>query len=325
MVQNKTIVGIGSALVDILMNVDDDFLLQLNGRKGGMTYVESTFIDNVNKTSKVNTTVNTGGSACNTICGVGMLGGEAYFVGKTGRGNFGNYVRDELQKKGVIPLLTSSNLSTGKVLSAITPDAERTMFTHLGAASELDISDIVNSAQDILKKTDFILIEGYLLFNEELMLQIIELIKDSNAKIVMDLSSYTVVEEKKDFIKKQVIPFVDILIANEDEAFYYTEEKDANFAIKSLSQDVEIAVVNIGEKGSIIANGDNIIKIEANKIEKVIDTTGAGDIWTAGFLFGFMNNKSLKSSGELGSLCASLVCQKIGADINLKEYQKIKV
>ena len=321
--KNKKNVALGSALIDVLIHTNNDFLKKIGGQKGGMTYVDSNFIDEIIAKSSEKPIISPGGSVCNTISGLGMLGANAFFIGKKGECDFGKYFEEGLKKRNVNSILSNSNNPTGKVLSVITPDAQRTMFTYLGASSEMSEIDIISKKEYFLD-ADFILLEGYLLFNESLILKAIEIAKLSSASVVMDLSSFTVVEQKKDFIKKKIMPFIDVLIANEDEAYYYTGHKEAKKAIKVFSKEVPIAVINLGKKGSLISYHGEIFEIKANQINNLVDTTGAGDLWISGFLFGLLNNYSIKKSGKLATACASYVCQITGTNISSDVWEKIK-
>jgi len=317
----KLIVSIGSALVDILIYEGDDFLKRTGAIKGGMTLVDKNFIEQALSITKSNTSILPGGSACNTAVGIGKLGGEARFVGKCGGGSMGNLLKASLIKNNVEPFLFTSTLPTGRVLSIITPDAQRSMFTYLGAASETKPDEISTGCFD---KAAIVHIEGYLLFNNDLILAALDCAKEAGALISLDLGSFTVVEESKDILMKIVKEYVDILIANEDEARVFTGFYDEIKAVRALSEGVEIAVLKVGERGSYISSKDKIIKIAPEAADHVVDTTGAGDLWTSGFIFGFANGYPLEKCGELGSACGSEVCRVVGAQIPEKGWERIK-
>ncbi|MDX2439612.1 MAG: adenosine kinase [Desulfobacterales bacterium] len=317
----KLIVGIGSALVDILANEGDDFLERTGAVKGGMTLVDKDFIEQTLSKTKSNTSILPGGSACNTAVGIGKLGGQARFVGKCGCGSMGNLLKSSLIKNNVEPLLFTSSLHTGRVLSIITPDAQRSMFTYLGASSEIKPNEISTGCFD---NAAIVHIEGYLVFNSDLILAALDSAKKAGALISLDLASFTVVEESKDILMKIVKEYVDILIANEDEARVYTGFSDEIKAVGALSEGVEIAVLKVGESGSYISNKGKIIKIAPKVAGPAVDTTGAGDLWASGFLFGFANGYSLEKCGELGSACGSEVCRVIGAQIPEEGWDRIK-
>ncbi len=317
----KVIVGVGSALVDMLAREEDAFMEKLGVAKGGMNLVESDYIEELVVQIKNPPSVVPGGSACNTAIGVGMLGGQARFVGKLGQDQLGVMFRDELKKNNVEPVLFTSDLPTGRVLSIITPDAQRSMFTYLGAASELHQDELTPACFD---HAAIVHVEGYLLFNRELMMATLEAAKSAGAMVSLDLASFNVVEESKDLLNRIIADYIDILIANEDEALAYTGDKDEAKALEALSEEVEIAVLKIGHRGSVVSCKGTHTKIDPLLCPNAIDTTGAGDLWAAGFLFGLVQGFSFEKSGELASACGSHVCQVVGANIPEAGWEQIR-
>ncbi|MBT4364956.1 MAG: adenosine kinase [Desulfobacteraceae bacterium] len=317
----KIIVGIGSALVDVLVNADDDFLKKIGASKGGMELVDEYVINNTLSQISEKPHIVPGGSACNTVVGVGKLGGSARFVGKYGKDDLGAFFENDLKKNNVEPLLFTSDLPTGRVLSIITPDAQRSMFTYLGASSEIQPGDIT---LECFADTAIVHIEGYLLFNRDLIFAALKKPKDSGALISLDLASYTVVEESKELLEKIIFDYVDILIANEDEARVFTGYTDELKAIESLSENVDTAVLKVGKRGSYIHHSGETSRIQAIGTGQAVDTTGAGDLWASGFLFGIVNGYSVEKCGELGSACGYEVCQVIGANIPDEGWQRIR-
>ncbi len=321
--KNSLIVGIGSALIDILIHENDEFLEKAGALKGGMTYVESEFIYQVLAQTDIKPHIVPGGSACNTIIGIGKLGGAARFVGKLGKDELGNLFETDLEVNGIEAILSTSSSSTGRVLSIITPDAQRSMLTYLGAASEMQADEITDKC---FEDAAIVHIEGYLLYNKELMLAVLNAAKQAGVRISLDLASFTVVEESKNILETIVNEFVDILIANEDEARVFTGYSDEIKALKALSEKADIAVVKVGEQGSFISQADDVVKIEpeGDGTVAIVDTTGAGDLWASGFLFGLVNGYPLEKCGQLGSLCGYEVCQVVGANIPEEGWQRIK-
>lgn len=317
----KLIVGVGSALVDILAHEEEDFLKKTGAVKGGMTYVSKEFIEKTLSLSSKPPSLVPGGSACNTIVGVGKLGGIARFIGKCGSGEMGQFFENDLKRQNVEPSLLRSDSPTGRVLSIITPDAQRSMFTYLGAAAETMPQDIT---QNFFTNAAIVHIEGYLIHNPDLILKVLETARQSGARISLDLASFNVVQESHELVQHIVESFVDILIANEDEARAYTGHKDEVYAIRALSENAEIAVLKVGERGSFIACGNQIVPIQPKTGAAVIDTTGAGDLWAAGFLYGLVNGYALERCGDLGSACGYEVCQVVGANIPETGWEKIK-
>ncbi len=317
----KLIVGVGSALVDILAHEGEDFLKKTGAVKGGMTYVSKEFIEKTLSLSSKPPSLVPGGSACNTIVGVGKLGGIARFIGKCGNGEMGQFFENDLKRQNVEPSLLRSDSPTGRVLSIITSDAQRSMFTYLGAAAETMPQDIT---QNFFTNAAIVHIEGYLIHNPDLILKVIETARQSGARISLDLASFNVVQESHKLVRHIVESFVDILIANEDEARAYTGHKDEVHAIRALSENAEIAVLKVGERGSFIACGNQIVPIQPKTGAAVIDTTGAGDLWAAGFLYGLVNGYALERCGELGSACGYEVCRVVGANIPETGWERIR-
>ena len=315
------VVGIGNALIDILTYIDDAFLEKTGAAKGGMTLVDKSFIEKTLAMISNQTVMVPGGSACNTIIGVGKLGGKARFVGKCGQGEMGMFFEKDLRRNHVAPKLLRSSTATGKALSLVTPDAQRSMFTFLGAASEMQPNELL---QCEFQDAAIIHVEGYLLFNKDLILAGLDTAKKAGALVSLDLASFTVVEESKEILPKLIENYVDILIANEDEAKAFTGHSDEIKAIEALSKKADIAVLKIGEKGSYIANKGKIIRIAPMGSGDAVDTTGAGDLWASGFLFGLINGYSLEKCGMLGSACGNEVCQVVGANISEEGWLRIK-
>lgn len=298
--------------MDILIHEDDAFVAQTGAAKGGMRLVSDTFIAETLAKSDQKPQIIPGGSACNTSVGVGKLGGSARFVGKCGRDHYGRHYEAELVKAGVEPKLFKADSPTGQVLSIITPDAQRSMFTYLGAAAEVMPAEMT---ADCFEGATIVHVEGYLLFNEALIEAVMKAAKKAGAKVSLDLASYTVVEENRNLLFQLVADYVDILIANEDEATAYTGFSDEEKALAELAPQADIAVLKVGPRGSYIASNDEILPIKAVPGITAVDTTGAGDLWAAGFLYGLANGNDLKSSGRLGALCGAEVCRVIGAAI----------
>jgi sugar/nucleoside kinase (ribokinase family) len=315
------IAGIGSALIDILAKEEDTFLNSISEVKGGMTLVENSFLETTVDKLTGTPSIVPGGAACNIIIGLGKLGADARFIGKCGNDEFGDLFRDDLKKSSVEPHLFSSDDATGRVLSIITPDAQRSMFTHLGASAGMLPEEV--SVKNFEGATIAVM-EAYLLFNPDLIMSALKAAKEAGAKIAMDLASFTVVEESRDILDTIVKEYVDILIANEDEAFAFTGHRDESEAINALASDVDIAVLKVGKKGSYISKEGKVVKIAPLGNGDAVDTTGAGDLWASGFLYGVLNGLSLEKSGEIGSACGYEVCQVIGASIPEDGWDRIK-
>ena len=315
------IVGVGSALVDILVYENEEYLNKINAVKGGMIYVDKDFIQHALKLTSNKTVIVPGGSACNTIIGRSKLGGNACFVGKRGQDGTGIFFEDDLKKNGVETVLFKSSSPTGRVLSVITSDAQRSMLTFLGASSETRPEEIT---QKCFKNAAIVHLEGYMLFNEELIMATLKAARNADAKISLDLASFTVVNQLKGLIEKIVHDYVDILIANEDEARAFTGVAEEIPALKILAQHVRIAALKLGEKGSCIAYNGEIIRVNPVGKGNITDTTGAGDLWASGFLFGLIKGFDFKKCGRLASACGYEVCCVTGANIPEDGWNRIK-
>lgn len=319
--KGKGVVGVGSALVDILIHENDDFLEKAGASKGGMTYVDSEYIDQVLTRTTAKPVIVPGGSACNTIIGIGKLGGRARFVGKLGKDELGTFFETDLKKNAVEPVLSTSSFPTGRVLSIITPDAQRSMLTYLGAASEARADEV---SDKWFEDAAIVHIEGYLLFNRDLMMATLNAAKQAGTLVSLDLASFTVVEASKDIIDGLVDDFVDILIANEDEASAFTGCTDEQAALEALSKHAEIAVLKVGSRGSFVSHNGEITTVAPETGGSIVDTTGAGDLWASGFLFGLINGWPAERCGKLASSCGYEVCQVVGANIPDEGWQRIK-
>ncbi|WDP86831.1 MAG: adenosine kinase [Desulfobacter sp.] len=315
------ITGIGAALVDVLINETDGFLSALGKEKGGMTYVVDADHQAILSQTDQTPIVVPGGAACNTILGVGKLGGKSRFIGRRGKDAYGENFEAQILASGVDPKLSLSKTPTGKVLSVVTPDAQRSMFTDLGASTEMDPASITS---ELFEDTAIAVIEGYLLFNPDLITAAMEAAKAANALIALDLASFEVVEASKEILPDMIEKYVDILIANEDEAFAYTGQKDEKKALDILAQNVTYAVLKVGKDGSYVRFQNSTTQIPPVSGNDPKDTTGAGDLWAAGFLYGIAHGYSIEKSGQLGSACGYEVCQVMGAQIPDTAWEKIQ-
>ena len=317
----QLIVGIGSALVDIIVPASDLFVGKSGVPKGGMVYFDADTIQQVLNRTEEEAQVVPGGAACNTILGVASLGGKTRFLGKRGQDDFGRLFEDDLNQHQVDPFLVKAPTPTGRVLSLITPDSQRTMLTYLGASAEMTSAELPDKA---FNGAAIALIEGYLVYNRDLFIQALQRARAAGARIVLDLASFTVVEENKDFLLGVVKEFVDILIANEDEASVFTGYQDESTALEALAGLSELAVLKLGKRGSLIAANGSVHTIAPIEADDVIDTTGAGDLWAAGFLYGLVQGKPLEECGRLASRCGYEVCRVLGAAIPDRVWRDIR-
>jgi len=315
------ILGIGNALVDIMTKLPDDSMLEkFSLRKGSMQLSDREFAEKINQaTSHFDKSQSSGGSAANTIHGLANLGAATGYIGKVGNDEFGEFFSSDMRENNIEPILLRSKTDTGRAIALISPDSERTFATYLGAAVELGENDL-NAEQ--FKGYQYLHIEGYLVQNHALMNKAAQLAKANNMKISIDMASYNVVTDNIDFFKKYVKDYVDIIFANEEEAKAFTG-KEPEDALNEIAEYCEIAVVKIGKNGSLVKNKGKIYRIEPFKANSV-DTTGAGDLYASGFLFGLVNNMPMEKCGSIGSLCASKVIEFIGSKMELKTWEHIK-
>ncbi len=287
-----------------------------------MTLVDSPdFIDGVLARTSQQASIVPGGSACNTILGIGRLGGAARFIGKRGNDELGALLEKALAANNVEPRLLVSPSATGRVLSIVTPDAQRSMFTFLGASSETKPEEVL---ADYFADAALVHVEGYLLFNESLIRAALKAAKAAGALVSLDLASFTVVESAKDTLEELVRDYVDILIANEDEAAAFTGHSDEEKALEALSKKAGTAVVKVGKRGSLVAHKGKKASIGIVGDGSAVDTTGAGDLWASGFLFGLVNGYSVEKAGRLGAACGHEVCQVVGAQIPDEGWERIR-
>jgi sugar/nucleoside kinase (ribokinase family) len=315
------IAGLGSALVDILVHESDAFIRRIGVEKGGMTLVDMSTLTSVIDQVTTEKRVVPGGSACNTAVGISRLGGKARFVGKRGNDATGGFFEQALVDSGVEPCLMTSGLATGRVLSIITPDAQRTMLTYLGASADTRPEEITAAC---FHDCAIVHMEGYLLFNPDLMTAALAAAKAAGALISLDLASFTVVEQSKAILDDIIAQYVDILIANEDEALAYTGIQDERRSIARLARDVDVAVLKVGARGSYLHHASRTYRIPAQVGGNAVDTTGAGDLWASGFLYGLVSGFTHDHCGRLASACGFEVCQVVGADIPADAWVRIR-
>jgi sugar/nucleoside kinase (ribokinase family) len=306
------IAGLGNALVDVLIQLSDESVIQkLNLPKGSMQLINNRDIAKINNQIKgLSTILLSGGSAANTIHGLSKLGERCTFIGKVGNDEYGKFYNEDLINAGVNSNLYKSNTETGRAFTFITPDTERTFATYLGAAVELTADDLDNK---LFKGIDILHVEGYLVQNTELIETAFKLAKQNGIKVSLDLASYNVVESNRKFLAEVIPHYVDIVFANEEEAKAYTGLAPSE-ALNFISSQCEIAVVKIGKEGALIKTREATAKIDAIPT-KVVDTTGAGDQFAAGFLHGYSEHQEIEQCGKIGALLAGNVIANYGARI----------
>ena len=317
----KRILGIGSALVDILTQIPDDQLLQeLNLPKGSMTYVDAETAVRIGErvARQYHSQRASGGSAANTMSGLAQLGVESGFLSKVGKDEVGQFFEKQMTETHVKPLMLKSDTPSGRVQALVTPDGERTFATCLGAAAELCADDI---RPELFEGWDIFYVEGYLVANPTMLKKAVETAKAKKMTIAIDLASYNVVEESRDYFIQLIENYVDYVFANEKEAFALTGLEPLQ-ALDFIASRCEIAVVKVGAKGAYIKRGNEMETVAPIKAH-VIDTNGAGDMWAAGFLAGLVQGKDLKTCGTMGGIVAANVIEVLGTKMDAERWEKI--
>lgn len=314
------ILGVGNALVDIMIALpDDNFLNQHGLPRGSMTLVDRNQSSVIYEATKAyQKELTTGGSAANTIHALTCLGADCGFVGKVGRDELGEMFLSDFHKKNITTHFSPGDLDTGRVMAMVSPDSERTMATYLGSAAELLPSEFT---KDLMNQYDILYVEGYLVQNHELIKTILKQGYESGLKVAIDLSSFNIVAQNLEFLKEIIKDFVHIVFANEEEAMAFTG-KEPGEALKEISQLCDLPIVKTGKTGSLVMYGGQIIKIKPyNTIAK--DTTGAGDCYAAGFLYGLTRGLDLRQCGDIASYVSSKVVEFMGAKIPDLEWNRI--
>lgn len=317
------IIGLGNALVDVLVTLDsDDILKEMQLPKGSMTLIDEDKLLKINECfSRMKTHLATGGSAGNAIRAMACLGAGTGFIGKVNNDFYGNFFRSSLLERGIeARLLLSTTLPSGVASTFISPDGERTFGTYLGAAATLKAEDL---SLEMFKGYAYLFVEGYLVQDHDMILRAIELAKEAGLQVCLDMASYNIVEEDSDFFSLLINKYVDILFANEEEAKTFTG-KEPEEALDIIAKMCSIAIVKLGARGSIIRKGTEEVRVEAVPVGKVADTTGAGDYFAAGFLYGLTCGYSLEKCAKIGSLLSGDVIEVIGTELPEAQWEKIR-
>ncbi len=322
MAEKIKVLGAGSPIVDILVNVSEEYVGSISGEKGGMELVGADELETLLNNSGAVPVKAAGGSAGNTIFGLARLGTPTSFLGKVGADADGDFYRNQLKAFGgdTVSFRVSETVHTGRCLSMVTPDSERTMRTDLGAAATLELDEVT---PEMFGGITHVHIEGYLLFAEPLFQKIIAAAKNAGCTTSVDIASFEIVRIHRDKFPQILTDYVDIVFSNEDESREFCGSGNPDDGIAALGQYCETAVVKLGAEGSVIKHGDEIVRVKAEKVNAV-DTTGAGDLWHAGFLYGFLNGKDLETCGKFGSILGAAVVQVMGAAIPEEKWDEIR-
>jgi len=309
----KKILGIGNALVDVLVEVKDEALFKKFGlKKGGMEMISADLKNEIHREiDGLKQTIVSGGSTSNTIYGLAQLGAPVGYIGKIGEDKMGSFFKNDMERAGVATHLVQSKIDTGIATTFITQGGERTFATYLGAAATQTPQDL---HEHIFSLYDIIHVEGYLIFNRDLILNICQLAKKCGLKISMDMASYNLVETMRPLVDELLRDYVDIIFANEEEAFAFTGKKERE-ALEILSSYCPVSVVKLGAGGSLAHVHGETTVIPAIKAH-CKDSTGAGDIFAAGFLYGLTNGYTIAETGALASKLGAKCVETLGARIS---------
>lgn len=320
------VLGIGNALVDVLAHADDGFLAENNIEKGAMTLIDAQEANALY--SKIGPAVEvSGGSGANTIAGIATLGGRAAYIGKVADDPLGNIFAHDIKAAGVhFDARRSNGGDTGHCTILVTPDAQRSMNTFLGVSSQLGPEDI---SEDLVASAQITYLEGYLFDRaeaKEAFNTAAQLAHKAGREVALTLSDSFCVDRHRDDFQRLVESEIDILFANEDEIMALYQTASFDDALQMVRKHCSIAALTRSEFGSVIVSGDEVHIIDADAGTRVVDTTGAGDLYAAGFLYGYTSGKDLKTAGQIASMAAAEVISHVGArpEADLKALVKAR-
>lgn len=317
------IIGMGNALVDALVKMDDDVLLEeLQLPKGSMQLVDAERFDTIRRrTEGMKSVRSTGGCASNTMLALAHLGVPVKFFGKTGDDASGAFFEKSLQKAGVEVCLLKDEAPSGIASTFVSKDGERTFGTYLGAAAALTAADLT---PDRFAGYAYLYIEGYLVQDHQLIERAMQMARQEGLQVCLDLASYNLVEQEREYFDALVTKYVDIVFANEREARAFTGLEPLE-ALEAIGAKCSVAVVKAGQKGSLVKKGTEVIQVLPCSLPKVVDTTGAGDFYAAGFLYGLSCGYSLEKCVEMASILATHVIQVVGTTLTKSRWEQIKL
>ena len=314
------VIGIGSPLLDFIVEVDDNVLAEMDLKKGEMHLInEEKSKEILKKLKKHSVKTAPGGSSANTLAGVSVLGGSSLLMGKIGKDKHGDIYEQKTSDQGVSVRLSRHDKMTGHAITFITPDAERSFAVHLGAALHFRKHDVFD---DEIVASKILHIEGYQLEDHELKaasLHAMKIAKEHDVKVSIDLSDPALIGRNLDDLKELVKEYADIIFVNETEAEAFTGKKEED-ALHEIYDICEIAIVKLGDKGSLIKANDMIYRIPIHKVD-VVNTNGAGDAYAAGILYSIANNIDIEKAGKIAAYISGQVVASTGArlDRSLKE------
>ncbi len=316
------VLGIGNALVDVLVRIPSDSLLdELGLPRGSMQLVDpDRATDIYNRVQSLSLSEVSGGSVPNMLCGLANLGVQAGFLGKIGNDRGGEVFMKDLEKAGIEQHMLFSDSMTGNCISLISTDSERTMATCLGAASELTTADINPS---LFTDYTHFYTEGYLVQDAKLIESILSMAHSKGLTVCFDLASYNVVEDNQELMQKLISKYVDVVFANEEEATAFTGKEDVE-ALNGLGELCNIVVLKQGSRGSLVKCYDKVVRTGVVLVD-CIDTTGAGDLFAAGFIFGMINGFNPEDCAIAGSITSGNVIEVIGTKMDTRRWNKVRL
>ncbi len=319
------VVGIGNAIVDVLVHTQDSFLEKHSLEKGSMTLINQEQAEELSSLIEKGL-LSSGGSAANTLTGLSQLGNKVAFIGRVRNDHMGKVFTDEICSAGALFETPAAETGppTARCIIFVTPDAQRTMCTFLGASVLLEPEDLDLT---IVQKAKILYLEGYLWDDpaaKKAFIQAAKTSKDSGRKVALSLSDAFCVERHRESFLELLESHVDILFANESELTSLYKGESIEMSLEKIKKGCDIAALTFGEKGSVILHEGKQIRIKPYKLGQVIDTTGAGDLYASGFLHGYLNSKNLSICGNIGSICAGQIVTQLGprSRSSLKELLK---
>ncbi len=324
MAEEIDLIGVGSPVVDLLARVEDAFVEDLEGGKGGMELVDDLALEDMVSSLDNEPDVAPGGSAGNTAYAAARLGTKVAFLGKLGNCEAANFYKERFSSIGAdVSRFKHGEVPNARCLSLVTPDSERTMRTDLGAAMTLSPDEI--SAKDF-EGVRHVHKEGYLAFNRDLMNKVLDSAHEAGCTTSFDMASFEVVKASEDVMGQWLKDHVDIVFANEDEAsaFFPDLGKDYEAMAKSFSELCDVAAVKLGKEGSLIAKDGEVTFVDPVVVDQALDTTGAGDYWAGGFLNAWLRGKDLAECGRYGSILGAEVVQVLGASLSEDRWSELR-
>ncbi len=318
------VLGIGSPIIDCIVQVSDEDVARMAGKKGGMELVDSAVMKRLleNDLKGIPTKRSPGGSAGNTTFALAALGMDCAFLGKLGHDELGRYYRESFETCGG----DSSHFKQGDTESAccislVTPDSERTMRTDLGAAMTFSPDEF---STDDFAGIDHVHVESYLLFNRALLMAVLNRAKDSGCTVSIDLGSFETVEASRDILPDILSEYIDLVFANEEESRAFSGKAEPREGLDQLGKFCELAAVKVGREGSWLKHHHTVVHVDADFVASPLDTTAAGDYWAAGFLYGYLNGHELSVCGQMGSVLGAHIVQHLGGSLPQEQWAGIR-